>query len=134
MEGIPEWQRDVLINLACTLLGAVLLYVISEGKNLTKAAQKRARKSFVEKVAQFKESDPMGKQVITFDYYFSAFRIYIIGNIFWVAQGSAYLLEITGSSAVAYIVSLVATILGMICFFVAMARLMRLQKIKAAAE
>jgi len=78
--------KAIILNLASALLGAVLLYLTTNGIAATKKSRERSRERYLRKVRIYSAGDNCSQKLIT-DYLISIAKRYLVANILWTAQG-----------------------------------------------
>jgi hypothetical protein len=83
--GLEDF-RAIVLNMVSALLGAVLLYLTTNGIAATRKSRERSREQYKERVRIYSAGDNCSQRLIT-DYFISIAKRYLVANILWTAQG-----------------------------------------------
>jgi hypothetical protein len=87
---ISDLYKDFAVNVASGLIGALLLYLATNGVTLTKRIRHSAREHFDEQVLIYRNGTDRDRQKLVYSYMISVAKRYLIANLFWTAQGMLF--------------------------------------------
>jgi hypothetical protein len=130
MEGIP---KELLIGAAGSIIGAVILYLVQTGFQLTKSAREswKLKKELEEK--NWKSQNIGQRQGITNAYLFSILRYLFLGNLLWlIPEAINPPAEMLGIDFGFYVTTQVLfNGSAIFCFILGLASILRYQRLRA---
>ena len=83
---MSDWIRDVGIATIGAIIGAALIYVVQTGILFTQKSRAVAQAARKQEEKDWRAKDLLVRHTISNAYLFSILKLFMIGNMFWVAS------------------------------------------------